>query len=145
MITEIITAVISGSLALLSDAGHMLSDIGAIAIALWAARLTRRRPQGSWTWGWKRAEIMSAAVNGVTLLVVAILVGIEAVRRLVTPPAVGGGLVMVIAAVGVVVNVAVAWLVARANRRSLNVEGAYQHILTDLLGSSAPWWRAWSL
>jgi hypothetical protein len=90
MITEIITAVISGSLALLSDAGHMLSDIGAIAIALWAARLTRRRPQGSWTWGWKRAEIMSAAVNGVTLLVVAILVGIEAVRRLVTPPAVGG-------------------------------------------------------
>ncbi|GAE69173.1 cobalt-zinc-cadmium resistance protein CzcD [Cutibacterium acnes JCM 18909] len=77
MITEIITAVISGSLALLSDAGHMLSDIGAIAIALWAARLTRRRPQGSWTWGWKRAEIMSAAVNGVTLLVVAILVGIE--------------------------------------------------------------------
>ncbi|ALD70795.1 cation transporter [Propionibacterium sp. HMSC075A12] len=134
MITEIITAVISGSLALLSDAGHMLSDIGAIAIALWAARLTRRRPQGSWTWGWKRAEIMSAAVNGVTLLVVAILVGIEAVRRLVTPPAVGGGLVMVIAAVGVVVNVAVAWLVARANRRSLNVEGAYQHILTDLFG-----------
>jgi len=90
MITEIITAVISVSLALLSDAGHMLSDIGAIAIALWAARLTRRRTQGSWTWGWKRAEIMSAAVNGVTLLVVAILVGIEAVRRLVTPPAVGG-------------------------------------------------------
>ena len=132
MITEIVTAVISGSLALLSDAGHMLSDIGAIAIALWAVRLTRRRPQGSWTWGWKRAEIISAAVNGITLLVVAILVGIEAVRRLVTPPAVGGGLIMVIAAIGVVVNVAVAWLVARANRRSLNVEGAYQHILTDL-------------
>ena len=74
MITEIVTAVISGSLALLSDAGHMLSDIGAIAIALWAVRLTRRRPQGSWTWGWKRAEIISAAVNGITLLVVAILV-----------------------------------------------------------------------
>ncbi|WP_326833441.1 cation diffusion facilitator family transporter [Cutibacterium porci] len=134
MITEVVTAVVSGSLALLSDAGHMLSDIGAIAIALWAARLTQRRPQGSWTWGWKRAEILSAAVNGVTLLVVAIVVGVEAIQRLLTPPAVGGELIMVIAAIGVVVNIAVAWLVARASRRSLNVEGAYQHILTDLFG-----------
>lgn len=134
MVAEIVTAIVSGSLALLSDAGHMLSDVGAIAIALWAARLALRRPQGSWTWGWKRAEIISAAVNGVTLLVVGLVVGIEAVRRLVVPPAIGGGLIMVIAAVGVVVNVTVAWLVARANRSSLNVEGAYQHILTDLFG-----------
>ena len=143
MITEIITAVISGSLALLSDAGHMLSDIGAIAIALWAARLTRRRPQGSWTWGWKRAEIMSAAVNGVTLLVVAILVGIEAVRRLVTPPAVGGGLVMVIAAVASTSRLLGWWhepiAVVSTSKVPTNI------FSLTYSGSSAPWWRAWSL
>ncbi len=134
MLGEVVTALVSGSLALLSDAGHMLSDVGAIAIALWVMRLTRRPAAGAWTWGWKRAEILSAAVNGATMLVVAGVVGVEAIRRLITPPEVDGAPVLVVALVGVVVNIAVAWLVARANRSSLNVEGAYQHILTDLYG-----------
>lgn len=134
MLAEVITSVATGSLALLSDAGHMLSDVGAIAIALWAMRLAERPAQGAWTWGWKRAEILSAAVNGITMLVVGALVGVEAVQRLVHPASVGGGPVLAVALVGIVVNIAVAWLVARANRTSLNVEGAYQHIVTDLFG-----------
>jgi cobalt-zinc-cadmium efflux system protein len=134
MVGEVVTALVSGSLALLSDAGHMLSDVGAIAAALWAMRLAARPARGAWTFGWKRAEILSAAGNGVTLLVVAGVIAVEAIRRLLAPPEVPGGPVLVVALVGVVVNVAAAWLLARADRSSLNVRGAYQHILTDLYG-----------
>lgn len=134
MLAEVVVSAFTGSLALLSDAGHMLSDVGALGIALWAMHLADRPARDAWTWGWKRAEILSAAVNGITMLVVGALVGVEAVRRLVHPASVGGGAVLVMALVGIVVNIAVAWLVARANRSSLNVEGAYQHILTDLFG-----------
>ena len=134
MVGEVVTALVSGSLALLSDAGHMLSDVGAIAAALWAMRLAARPARGAWTFGWKRAEILSAAGNGVTLLVVAGVIAVEAIRRLLAPPEVLGGPVLVVALVGVVVNVAAAWLLARADRSSLNVRGAYQHILTDLYG-----------
>jgi cobalt-zinc-cadmium efflux system protein len=134
MVAEVVTALASGSLALLSDAGHMLSDVGAIAAALWAIRLAARPAKGAWTFGWKRAEILSAAGNGVTLLVVAGIVAVEAVRRLLSPPEVEGGPVLVVALVGIAVNVVAAWLLARANRASLNVRGAYQHILTDLYG-----------
>ena len=134
MVAEVVTALASGSLALLSDAGHMLSDVGAIAAALWAIRLAARPAKGAWTFGWKRAEILSAAGNGVTLLVVAGVVAVEAVRRLFAPPEVLGGPVLAVALVGVVVNLAAAWLLARADRSSLNVRGAYQHILTDLYG-----------
>ncbi len=134
LIAEVAVALVSGSLALLSDAGHMLSDVAAIAAALWAAHLAARPATGIWTFGLKRAEILSAAGNGVTLLVVSAVVTVEAVRRLVTAPSVEGGPVLAVALVGVVVNVVTAWLLARANRSSLNVEGAYQHILTDLYG-----------
>ncbi len=135
MVGEVVTALLSGSLALLSDAGHMLSDAGAIAVALWAMRLAARPASGAWTFGWKRAEILSALGNGVTMLVIAALVCFEAVRRLVGDhPAVNGGTVLVVALVGVVVNLAATWLLAKANRSSLNVEGAYRHILTDLYG-----------
>ena len=134
MITEIVVAVTSGSLALLSDAGHMLSDAGAIGASLWAIRLAARPAAGAWTFGWKRAEILSAAGNGITLLVVSGIVAFEAIRRLIYPPAVEGGPVLVVALVGVAVNILAAWVLARANRSSLNVEGAYQHILTDLYG-----------
>ena len=134
MIAEVIVAFTSGSLALLSDAGHMLSDVGAIAVALWAMHLAAQPASGSWTFGWKRAEILSAAGNGVTLLVVSGIVAFEAIRRLINPPDVEGGAVVIVALVGVAVNIAAAWLLARANRTSLNVEGAYQHILTDLYG-----------
>lgn len=132
MIVEVVVALTSGSLALLSDAGHMLTDAGAIGASLWAIRLSARPATGSWTFGWKRAEILSAAGNGITLLVVGALVAFEAIRRLLDPPPVQGAPVLVVALLGVVVNLAAAWVLARANRSSLNVEGAFQHILTDL-------------
>lgn len=135
MIGEVIVAVASHSLALLSDAGHMLTDAGAIAVAIWAMRLAARPAKGAWTFGWKRAEILSALGNGVSMLVIAAVVAVEAIRRLFENHAsVNGTAVLVTALVGVVVNIAAAWLLARANRSSLNVEGAYQHILTDLYG-----------
>jgi cobalt-zinc-cadmium efflux system protein len=134
MTGEVITAVLSGSLALLSDAGHMLSDVGAIAGALWALRLAARPAAGSWTFGWKRAEILSAAGNGITLLVVSGIVAVEAITRLIHPPGVDGGPVVAVAAVGIVVNMAAAWALARANRSSLNLRGAFRHVLTDLYG-----------
>ena len=127
MLGEVITAVLSGSLAL-------LSDVGAIGGSLWAIALAARPPSGKWTYGWKRAEILSAAVNGITLLVVAGIVTAEAIGRLVHPPAVDGGPVIVVAAVGIAVNVAASWVLARANRSSLNVQGAFRHVLTDLYG-----------
>ena len=134
MVGEVVVALVSGSLALLSDAGHMLSDVGAIGASLWAISLAARPATGMWTFGWKRAEILSGAGNGITLLVVSGIVGYEAVRRLFDPPPVDGGPVLVVALVGVAVNILAAWILAKANRSSLNVEGAYQHILTDLYG-----------
>lgn len=140
MAAEIAIALISGSLALIADAGHMLTDAGAIAAAIAAARLARRPARGAWTFGLKRAEILSAAANGVTLLVLAAIIGYEAVHRLLDPPAVQGLPVLVVALAGVAVNLAVTWILAKADRTSLNVEGAFQHILTDLyafLGTAA--------
>lgn len=134
MLGEVIVAVLSGSLALLSDAGHMLSDVGAIAAALWAIRLAARPAAGAWTFGWKRAEILSAAGNGITLLVVSGIVAVEAIGRLIDPPRVEGGPVVAVAVVGIAVNIAAAWVLARANRSSLNIHGAFRHVLTDLYG-----------
>lgn len=134
MIVEVVVAVVAGSLALLSDAGHLLADVGAIAGSLWAMDLATRPASGSWTFGWKRAEILSAAGNGITLLVVAGIVAVEAIRRLVHPPTVGGLPVLVVALTGVAVNFGAAAFLARANRSSLNVEGSYRHVLTDLYG-----------
>lgn len=134
MITEVIVAFASGSLALLSDAGHMLSDVGALGASLWAMSLAGRPARGEWTFGWKRAEILSAAGNGITLLVVSGIVAFEAIRRLIHPPTVEGAPVLVVALIGVAVNIVAAWVLAKANRSSLNVEGAYQHIVTDLYG-----------
>lgn len=132
LIGEVVAGVVAGSLALLSDAGHMLTDAGALAASLWAIRLAARPARGPWTYGWKRAEILSAAGNGITLLIVAALVTVESISRLIHPPHVEGLIVVVVALVGIGVNVGAAWLLARADRSSLNVEGAFQHILTDL-------------
>jgi cobalt-zinc-cadmium efflux system protein len=134
MLAEVIVALVSGSLALLSDAGHMLSDVGAIGAALWAIRLAARPAAGAWTFGWKRAEILSAAGNGITLLVVAGIVTVEAITRLIHPPQVDGGPVVAVATAGIAVNIAAAWVLARASRSSLNVQGAFRHVLTDLYG-----------
>lgn len=132
MVGEVVVAVAVHSLALLADAGHMLTDAGALAASLWAARLATRPARGKWTFGFVRAEILSAALNGVTLLVVAGIILAESISRLLHPLAVHGGAVVAVASVGVVVNVAAAWTLARGSRESLNVEGSFRHILTDL-------------
>lgn len=132
MVVEVIVGVIANSLAVLSDAGHMLTDAGAIGASLWTARLALRPARGAATFGLKRAEILSAQGNGLTLLILAAVIVIEAVRRLLAPPTVDAKLILAIALAGIVVNVAATWVLARANRQSLNVEGSFQHILTDL-------------
>jgi cobalt-zinc-cadmium efflux system protein len=132
MAAEVVTGIVANSLALLSDAAHMLTDAAAIGLSLVAIRLSRRPPEGSLTFGLKRVEILSAQANGITLLVLAALIGIEAVRRLVAPPTVDGGLILVVALAGIVVNLIATAILARANRQSLNVEGSFQHLLTDL-------------
>ena len=132
MAAEVVTGIVANSLALLSDAAHMLTDAAAIALSLVAIRLSKRPPEGSMTFGLKRVEILSAQANGITLLVLAALIGIEGVRRLIDPPGVDGALVLVVALAGVVVNLIATAVLARANRQSLNVEGSFQHLLTDL-------------
>jgi cobalt-zinc-cadmium efflux system protein len=132
MAGEVVAGIVAGSLALLSDAAHMLTDAAAIALALFAGHLAKRPPRGGYTYGLRRAEILSAQVNGATLLALAAVIGFEAVRRIIDPPSVEGGLVLAVALIGVAVNIVATWVLAGANRDSLNVEGAYQHILTDL-------------
>jgi cobalt-zinc-cadmium efflux system protein len=132
MAVEFVVGLLAGSLALISDAAHMLTDAAAIALALVAIRLAARPAQGGYTYGLRRAEILSAQANGITLLLLAAWFCYEGVRRLIDPPPVEGGLVLVTALVGIVVNVAATWCVSRADRSSLNVEGAFQHILNDL-------------
>jgi cobalt-zinc-cadmium efflux system protein len=134
MVFEVGAAVASNSVVLLADAGHMLVDVGAIAGSLVAIRLAARPETRSHTYGMKRAEILAAAANGVALLVVSALVTYDAVSRLAHPMPVDGAVLIVVAAVGVAVNLAATLIMARANRQSLNVEGAYRHILTDLYG-----------
>jgi len=132
MLVEVVFGIVAGSLALLADAGHMLTDALALGAALVAARLATRRPGGPWTFGLARAEILAAQVNGITLLLVGTWIVYGAIRRLVEPPAVRGGIVLVVALVGIAVNLAATLVLARANRESLNVRGAYLHVATDL-------------
>ena len=132
MAAEVVAGIVANSLALLSDAAHMLTDAAAIALSLIALRLSKRPARGHMTFGLKRAEILSAQINGVALLVLATIIAIEGVRRLIDPPGVDGGLVLFVALAGIVVNLAATAVLASANRQSLNVEGSFQHILTDL-------------
>jgi len=132
MAVEVVVGILANSLALLSDAAHMLTDAGALVLALFAIRLAARPAVGAMTFGWKRAGILSAQFNGATLLVLGLLIVYEGIRRLIEPPAVEGGVVFVVAILGIVVNLAATWTLSKANRDSLNVEGAFQHILTDL-------------
>jgi cobalt-zinc-cadmium efflux system protein len=137
MLAEVAAGILSGSLALLSDAAHMLTDAGSLVLALVAARLAARPPSASFTFGLGRAEILSAQVNGIALLVLAGVIALEAVQRLAHPPSVEGGVVVVVGLLGAAVNVAAAWQLARAERRSLNVEGARAHVIADLWASLA--------
>ncbi len=135
MAAEVTAGILASSLALLSDAAHMLTDAAALALSLAAARLASRPAHGVMTFGLGRAEILSAQANGITLLVLSVLIIYDAISRLVSPPRVHGGVVIVVAVVGIAVNLLAARILAPKNtERSLNVEGSYRHILTDLYG-----------
>jgi cobalt-zinc-cadmium efflux system protein len=141
MAGEVAAGVVAHSLALLSDAAHMLTDAAAIGLAIVTTKIAGRPARGGYTYGLRRLEILSAQANGITLVVLAVWLAYEAIRRLITPHPVGGGLMLGVALVGVAVNVAATLLLARANastdRRSLNMEGAVAHVLTDLYAFAA--------
>ena len=132
MACESVAGILAHSLALLSDAAHMLTDAGALAMSLVVLRLAAQPARGNRTFGLRRSEILSAQANGATLLVLAGLVVYGAVRRLVSPPPAHGGWILGVALVGIGVNLAATWQLAGANRQSLNVEGSFQHVLNDL-------------
>jgi cobalt-zinc-cadmium efflux system protein len=129
---ELVAGILASSLALLSDAAHMLTDAAALALALVALRIARRPPRGAMTYGFGRVEILSAQANGITLVLLALWIVYEAITRLVSPPDVEGAIVVIVAVVGIAVNLAATFVLAGASRESLNVEGSFQHILTDL-------------
>jgi len=132
MAAELVAGVLAHSLALLSDAAHMLTDAAALALALFALRIATRPPRGAMTYGFGRVEILSAQANGITLVLLGLWIVYEAIHRLVSPPDVHGAIVLVVALVGIVVNLAATFVLAGSSRDSLNVEGSFQHILTDL-------------
>jgi cobalt-zinc-cadmium efflux system protein len=132
MAVEVVLGVIAHSLALLSDAAHMLVDAAALGMSVWAARLALRPAEGRMTFGFRRAEILAAQANAITLLVLGFAIVVEALRRLDSPPEVRGPLVLGTALAGAAVNILALRQVARANRSNLNVEGSFRHLLTDL-------------
>lgn len=135
MVAEIIGGLLTGSLALLADAGHMLSDTFSIALALFAFWLADRPVTPQRSFGYKRAEILAALFNGVTLVAIAIWIFIEAYRRITQPPEILGGWMLLVAAIGLLVNIGAALILARSGGESLNMQGALRHVLADLLGS----------
>lgn len=132
MVVEVVVGVLSHSLALISDAGHMLADAGALALAVLAMQLAARPPSGGLTYGLRRAEILSGLVSGITLLVLAALIVFEAVIRLVSAPSVDARFMLGVAIAGAAVNLVAADQLSRTVRHSLNVRGAHQHVVTDL-------------
>ena len=135
MVVEAVGGWVSGSLALLADAGHMLTDVGALALALLTAWIAQRPADETKTYGYMRWEILAALVNGAALFGIALWVVIEAVRRLQSPEPVQSGVLMAVAAGGLVVNLVALRVLHGAHQHSLNTRGAYLHILGDLLGS----------
>lgn len=132
MVAEVVVGILAHSLALLSDAAHMLTDAGALLMSLVVIRLVKRPAGGNRTFGLKRTEILSAQANGGTLLVLAGLIVYEGIRRLVSPPPAEGKAILIVALAGIAVNLAASWQLAKANRESMNIEGSFQHIVTDL-------------
>jgi len=132
MAAEVVVGILAHSLALLSDAAHMLTDAGALALSLVVLRLAAQPARGNRTFGLRRTEILSAQANGAALLVLAGLIVYGAIRRLVSPPDTHGAAVLVVALAGIGVNLLATWQLSGANRRSLNIEGSFQHVLNDL-------------
>lgn len=137
MLAEVVGGVVSGSLALLADAGHMLTDAASLALALFAFRLARRPADAERTYGWHRVQVLAAFVNALALLVIVAWIGWEAVERLLAPQPVGGGMMLGVAVVGLAVNVASFAVLHGGDQRNVNLRGAALHVLGDLLGSVA--------
>jgi cobalt-zinc-cadmium efflux system protein len=134
-VVEVVGGILTNSLALLADAVHMLSDNVALGVALFAVWLAAKPATPERTYGYKRAEVLAALANGVTLVALAIWIFVAAIRRLDDPPDVLGSWMLVIALVGVAVNVAAAVVLGRSRARGLNVEAALRHVVADVLGS----------
>jgi cobalt-zinc-cadmium efflux system protein len=132
MAAEVLAGLLAHALALVADAGHMLTDAAALLLAVVASRIAERPARGAYTYGFARVDALSGQANGITLLLLALWFTAEGVRRLFSPSDVHGGVVAVVAVVGVVVNVLATWLAGRADRASLNVRGVIGHLLTDL-------------
>lgn len=137
MVVEVVGAVISGSLALLADAGHMLTDSASITLALFAIWLAKRPASAKRTFGSNRAEILAAAGNVVSLWLISVWIMWEAINRFTSwrETEIEGGTVLVVAGIGLAVNIAVAYMLSRSSRASINVRGALQHVIADIMGS----------
>jgi len=135
-VVEAVGGWMAGSLALLSDAGHMVTDAAALGLALFADAIARRPPSKRASYGYGRAEVLAAFVNAMAMLAVVAAIAIEAVRRLLDPTPVAGGLLIGVALAGLAANLVAAWLLSRVSG-SLNTRGAFLHVLGDLLGSLA--------
>ena len=137
LVAEVIGGLVSNSLALLADAGHMLTDVAALALSLFVAWFSRQPYEPRRTFGYLRWEILAAFLNGATLLLLSAWIAVEAVLRLRNPEAVASGVMLVIAVIGIAANIAAAWILHPASASSLNMRGAYLHVIGDLLGSVA--------
>ncbi|MDX6653710.1 MAG: cobalt-zinc-cadmium efflux system protein [Solirubrobacterales bacterium] len=135
LVAEAVGGVITGSLAVLADAGHLLSDVGSIVLALIAARLAARPATGQRTFGYQRSEVLAALVNGLTLVAVSVFIGIEAIGRFSDPPSVAGGGVLALGVFGLLGNALATWYLARGERDDINLEGVIRHSFADALGS----------
>jgi len=135
MMAEVVGGLLTNSLALLADAGHMLSDVAALALALFAIQMSRKAPTPRRTYGFYRTEILAALFNGATLVAISIYIFVEAYRRFQSPPEVEGALMMAIATGGLVVNLIGLWVLRAGRENSLNERGAWLHVMTDALGS----------
>ena len=135
LVAEFMGALYTNSLALLADAGHMLTDVAALSLSLFAIRFAGRRATPRMTYGFHRVEILAALVNGVFLVLVALYIFYEAFNRIKTPEVVKADWMLVVAVIGLLANLASAWVLFGKHHESLNVRGAFFHVLTDALGS----------
>lgn len=135
LVAEAVGGVLTGSLAVLADAGHLLSDVGSIVLALIAARLAARPATGRRTFGYQRSEVLAALINGLTLVAVSVFIAIEAIGRFSDPPEVAGGGVLALGVFGLLGNAVATWYLARGERDDINLEGVIRHSFADALGS----------
>jgi cobalt-zinc-cadmium efflux system protein len=150
MVAEVIAGLLAHSLALIADAGHMLTDAAALLLAVVASRIAERPARGAYTYGFARIDALSGQANGITLLLLALWFTVEGIRRIVDPSSVSGGVVAVVAVIGAAVNGAATWLAGRADRSGLNVRGVLAHLVTDIWAFAATFvagvvvlWTGW--